>query len=355
MEAQLAKCSQCGGDVIYDPDAKGVKCTHCGFVEPVQTKPTEGIFYALDDGFLPSSQTPQTKKEAYKCQTCGAVTEILAHQVTRHCPFCGSVEIRQSAFQEQAFPPSALIPFRISKKKAQSNIQQWLKKGWFHPNSLAKSAQLEKFHGIYVPTWLYNAEVTASYKVEIGYYYYVTVEDVDSEGNRITRQEQRVRWEPHWGTYSDTFNNVSVEASSQITQDQWEKILPFSYTETWEVTPQFFPGYYVELYEKGPEQAWTIAEAIIDRETKNRIVTQLPGDTYRNLQINIKKHNVKFRHLLLPIWVSHYTFKGKTYYVLVNGETGKVGGKKPISVWKVIFAILIVILLILGIYYLANQ
>jgi hypothetical protein len=42
--------------------------------------------------------------------------------------------------------------------------------------------------------------------------------------------------------------------------------------------------------------------------------------------------------VLFPIWISSYTYRGKLYRVLVNGETGKVAGDKPFSRAKVLAA-----------------
>jgi hypothetical protein len=52
--------------------------------------------------------------------------------------------------------------------------------------------------------------------------------------------------------------------------------------------------------------------------------------------------DVKFKHVLLPVWMSAYRF-------LVNGQTGEVAGESPLSWQKVTFLVIgIVILLVLG-------
>jgi hypothetical protein len=49
-----------------------------------------------------------------------------------------------------------------------------------------------------------------------------------------------------------------------------------------------------------------------------------------------------------------YNFEGKTYNVLINGETGKIKGEAPVSKVKVIAIILIIIAIIAGIIAAAN-
>ena len=38
-----------------------------------------------------------------------------------------------------------------------------------------------------------------------------------------------------------------------------------------------------------------------------------------------------FKHVLLPVWVAAYIFRGKTWRFLVNGQTGEVQGEAPLS------------------------
>ena len=47
-----------------------------------------------------------------------------------------------------------------------------------------------------------------------------------------------------------------------------------------------------------------------------------------------------------------FQIQDKTYQFAVNGQTGKVGGKAPVSALRVILAILIGIGIVLGLYYL---
>lgn len=57
-----------------------------------------------------------------------------------------------------------------------------------------------------------------------------------------------------------------------------------------------------------------------------------------------------YKHALLPLWVGIYHYKGEEFYVLVNGQTGKVGGKKPKDTLKVIgvLGIMLVLLVLIA-------
>ena len=57
-----------------------------------------------------------------------------------------------------------------------------------------------------------------------------------------------------------------------------------------------------------------------------------------------------YKYVVLPLWQSSFKFGGKEYHFMVNGETGKVGGKYPISALKVIIVIAIIVVIIVLIY-----
>ena len=42
-----------------------------------------------------------------------------------------------------------------------------------------------------------------------------------------------------------------------------------------------------------------------------------------------------YKLALLPLWVGAYTYRGKTYRVLINGQTKEVAGDKPKDAVKV--------------------
>ena len=60
-----------------------------------------------------------------------------------------------------------------------------------------------------------------------------------------------------------------------------------------------------------------------------------------SLNIHTDYRDVTYKHMLLPVWISAYIFKGKLYNFYINGQTGEVQGKSPVSVFKVVVAVLL--------------
>ena len=71
---------------------------------------------------------------------------------------------------------------------------------------------------------------------------------------------------------------------------------------------------------------------------------QIPGDTHRNLQIYPEFSGRTFKHVLVPVWLLKYDFGAKPYQVIVNGYTGAIAGRHPLSVWKIAFLVLVALL-----------
>jgi hypothetical protein len=89
----------------------------------------------------------------------------------------------------------------------------------------------------------------------------------------------------------------------------------------------------------------------MDEAIRQACAKMIPGDTYRDLNVKTRKYNITFKHLLLPVWVAAYKYGDKIYQVLINGQTGKIGGEKPISWIKVVFAVVLVVAVLFALYY----
>ena len=57
--------------------------------------------------------------------------------------------------------------------------------------------------------------------------------------------------------------------------------------------------------------------------------------------ISTENEDVRYKLLLLPMYLSSFKYKDSVYQVLVNGQTGKTNGQSPVSPWRVLVAVLI--------------
>ncbi len=85
----------------------------------------------------------------------------------------------------------------------------------------------------------------------------------------------------------------------------------------------------------------------MDRMIRRDVKYDIGGDDQRVGNVNTSVSDVTFKHILLPVWLAAYKYRGKTYRFVVNGRTGRVQGERPYSAWKIAFAVVIGLILAL--------
>ncbi len=57
---------------------------------------------------------------------------------------------------------------------------------------------------------------------------------------------------------------------------------------------------------------------------------------------------IRFKHLLMPVWIGSYRFGGKPLPASSStARAGEVEGDRPWSVWKIVLAALLVLIVVL--------
>jgi hypothetical protein len=101
----------------------------------------------------------------------------------------------------------------------------------------------------------------------------------------------------------------------------------------------------------GHNESNKVAEQIADSWARRDI----GGDTQQVSSINMKLSDETFKHILLPVYISTYKFKGKRYNFFVNGQSGVISGQRPYSFWKIFFFVFAIIFVIVLIYIFSSK
>jgi len=223
---------------------------------------------------------------------------------------------------------------------------------------IAKDAEA-RLQGVYLPFWTFDAYTSSWWQAEAGYYYYVTEEywATDDEGRRVkrTRQVQKVRWQPASGHLTLHFDDVLVPATQSVERDMLERIYPFDTQLLTAYRPDYLSGWGAEAYTVDLRQGWTTGQAIIQDDAYAACAREIPGDTYRNLNVDTAFSNMTYKHVLFPVWIASYRYGGKVYHFLVNGQTGEVQGQAPISWIKVTLVVILVLIVLAVLFWLFSQ
>jgi hypothetical protein len=87
-------------------------------------------------------------------------------------------------------------------------------------------------------------------------------------------------------------------------------------------------------------EGFPVARQSIDEAVRALIRRDIGGDQQRIHSVSTRYSDVKFKHVLLPVWISAYRYRDKAYRFLINGQTGEVSGESPKSWWKIAFLVL---------------
>ena len=346
-------CPSCGGEAQWNPAKKALVCPFCGTVAPM-AQPKEGELAIAEHDLvialrsIPDDQRGwQAEKKSVKCQSCQAITVFDPARVAQRCDFCGSSAL--IPFEEIKAPirPESLLEFRLSETDVRDNVRVWYGNRWFAPNALKGRALTDTLHGVYLPYWTFDAQVHAEWTAESGYHYYETEYSTDSDGKPQSRQVQQTRWEPSSGALDHFFDDELVPASKGVTAELLRKIEPFpTTTDLKPYDPGFLSGWVVEQYQIDLIAAAQNARSVMDGKTESLCDAEVPGDTHRSLQVASDYTAQTFKHVLVPVWVLAYTYGSQSYQVVVNGYTGAMAGKHPLSWVKIALAVLAALILI---------
>lgn len=339
-------CPACGGDAQWNAAKQALVCPFCGTASPARLSDTGGVIEENDLARalreLPADQRGWGgEASSVRCQNCNAVSVFDSKHVAKRCDFCGSPSLIPVQDIKAPIRPSSLLPFVVPDTRVREDMRRWYGTRWFAPNKLKAAALTDTVHGVYLPFWTFDAQVSADWTAESGYYYYETESFRDAQGNLQTRQVQRVRWESSRGHLDHFFDDELVPASKGVDAELLEKIGPFpTKKELKPYDPGYVSGWVVEQYQIDLVAAAQRARQVMDAKLNSLCAGQVPGDTHRNLRVYANYSGQTFKHILVPVWLLTYTYGRRNMQVLVNGFTGQIAGRYPKSWVKILFAVL---------------
>jgi len=341
-------CPSCGAEARWDPAKKALVCPYCGTVSPAQAELTamgeativEHDLVAALRGIPDAQRGWQAKKTSVRCQSCQAISVFDPERVSQRCDFCGSTALVPYEEIKEAFSPESLLPMKLSETQVRDTIRQWYGSRWFAPNKLKNVALTDTVKGLYIPYWTFDARVHSDWTAESGYHYYTTETYTDAQGKTQTRQVQHTRWVPSSGAVDHFFDDELVSASKGVHAERLRHIEPFPTKELVAYNAGFLSGWVVERYQIDLISAAKEARAEMDAEMERLCGAEVPGDTYRGLEVESDYSGQTFKHILVPIWLLSYNYGARNFQVVINGYTGAISGAYPKSWVKIGLAVL---------------
>ncbi len=336
-------CPQCGADYRFDPQRGQLVCDHCGHVDEIDppgpwARSIRELDFdtALRDG-LKTAEMMEIR--VLQCPDCGARVELDAATHATECPFCATPVVTDTGLYRQ-IKPRGVLPFKLDERAARRAMTDWLGRLWFAPGGLRDDARKgRRMQGIYLPCWTFDADTESLYRGERGTVSH-EIRTVMRNGKPTRVRVRKLRWHPVSGRVARLFDDVLVPASRSLPKRHADALEPWDLAELEPYRPEFLAGFRAEAYRVSLDEGFSEARKKMEKVIARDVRFDIGGDRQRIHDIETTLRNVTFKHILLPVWLAAYRYRGKTYRFVVNGQTGRVEGERPWSVWKIAFAVL---------------
>lgn len=332
------KCPSCGGVMDFQPGTGMLACPYCGYEEKIEEDTMDFVAEELDFSLAEDDDACDwgTATRIVICKACGAETVYDFNEVASECPYCGSNQIMEQKSTRKVMAPGGVLPFQFDAKEAARRFQSWIKGKLFCPREAKEQIKPKALKGLYLPFWTFDSHTQSHYTGQYG--------TSHTWRDRNGKTHTHIDWHHTRGHYQEFFDDILVCGSARQDASMLNGIEPFDTTKLKEYTPEYMAGFMAERYTIKVKSAWERAKEKIENILRQRVTSKIQrehGTSYvQGVRVETNHQQVTYKYVLLPVWISSFQYRGKLYHFMINGQTGKVSGKTPISPIRVTFFIL---------------
>ena len=328
MEVLTYQCPNCGAPLKFSSQTQRWDCEFClsSFtaeqLQELESQKTSANVGTEERKEQFASEFEQPNCTVYSCPNCGAEMITENNTAASFCAFCGSPAVFPKQLSGE-FAPEKLIPFRFSKEQAVEALEKLCKSKPLLPRDFSDRNHIEKVTGIYVPFWLFDCDMSVH---------------LDAMAQRVqTWSDSRYRYTKtdHYRLVREgdlQVKGVPTDGLQRMSDDMMDALEPFDYSTMTDFQMSYLSGYFAERYDVDKEASWPRAQERIHRTAKTLTEQTIHGfvsSQTTNFQTSV--FNREVRYAMLPVWLLSTQYKGKNYLFAMNGQTGKMVGKLPMS------------------------
>ena len=221
--------------------------------------------------------------------------------------------------------PDRVIPFKKTKEQAIEGLATYFESKRFVHRKFLQNNTLEEMKGLYVPFWVYDAELDA--KVV----YNCVNERTWTTGN--TEYTER-KYYKVTRAGDIAFDHLPVDGSSKMPDDLMESIEPFEYGESVDFTTSYLSGYVADKYDVDQDQARPRAKKRMEEGTADAFGSTVHYDEVNVEYSDIMAKSSSVNYVMYPVWLMNIGWEDKKFTFAMNGQTGKMVGNLPADMVK---------------------
>jgi DNA-directed RNA polymerase subunit RPC12/RpoP len=313
------KCGNCGSSMIFDSGKTALACPSCG-----RTDSIEGLPDPVEALKPPGAAQPS--QEEYHCASCGGLIEADGETTATLCSFCGASAILGDRLAG-GLRPAQVLPFAIGKDEAVRAFKKWCRNGRLTPKGFMTADRIKSITGTYVPFWLYalNNHIEARAQA--------------TKVRTYVQGDYRITETQHFSVYRRirlNYSRVPLDASEKMSDQLMDRLEPFPYHQIKDFKTPYLAGYKADKYSYTGEEMLPRVKEKIRPYVEAYIQSAMAGyTTVSYTQKDVDTRMAQADYVLIPVWVVHYDYDKLEHTFAMNGQTGKVVGKPPISYGKV--------------------
>ncbi|WP_299446211.1 hypothetical protein [uncultured Phascolarctobacterium sp.] len=331
------KCLCCGAPLTFLPGADKVTCEYCG--TELEIKTIEEMF-AKKEAAAAQAQaakeakwnTPEAGSEwekeeaemmkAFTCSSCGAEIVCDGNTMATECCYCGNPTMLPSRFTGM-LKPDYIIPFKKSKEDAVAALKKFYEGKKLLPNAFTANNRVEDIQGMYVPFWLFDADIEASCQCTATRSTSTTTDDEIITTTDYYNCERS-------GTMK--FENIPVDGSEKMDDTFMESIEPFDYKDMVPFSTAYLTSYLADKYDVDAEASVGRADERVNTSAQMCLQKTVEGyETVTTDESSVLKKESAVHYAMVPVWILTTRYNDKPYTFMMNGQTGKVVGSLPID------------------------
>lgn len=301
----IFKCKNCDGNVLYNPEKGTMHCPFCDGLDCEEARPVPDMVM---------------------CPNCSGEIQVMDITSASKCAYCGSYMIFDERVNGE-YKPHLILPFKLGKEKVKGLIKKEFKKKIFAPSDFLSEARLSTMEGVYIPFWMYD---------------FTTNMDFQGQGTKVRTWRRGNKEYTETSYYNvvrnidTTFDRIPVDASVGMNDEIMDLMEPYDYKKLEDFQEKYMSGFFAEKYGLKAEELEPRAKQKAVNDSEALFKGTVAGyTTMVPISKNLTVTKGETEYALLPVWIYSYKYKQEVYPFHVNGQTGKIIGKVPISMKKV--------------------
>ena len=329
------KCPNCSAPLSFQPGHDKVTCEYCG--AELDIAAVDQLFQAKQEMAAREREAQEAKwntdnagsdwdsdetaaLKAFTCSSCGAELVCDENTMATECVYCGNPTMIPKRF-DGMLKPDFVIPFKKTKSDAVAALKKFYEGKTLLPSAFTANNRVEAIQPMYVPFWLFDAELEAHATFRAQKIHVVDAGKEIIKTTSVFNVERGADMK---------FERVPVDGSKKMNDAFMDSIEPFNYKELVPFSAAYLTGYLADKYDVTADQSAARADQRVEQSVKEVLAESVKGyNIVEEQSCAVIKNGGQVSYALVPVWILTTRYNNQPYTFMMNGQTGKVVGALP--------------------------